>query len=686
MVHDFLLYIVVRKEGWLLVSFGDRVMKNWNIIKNLSMFAVIIIAVTCCNTHNVLAHDNALEIDSKIYQIEDKNDFEIDNKNADSSISSIGKLNISGSVKKGEEKDGIPSFIVTDNQADIYYEFDSTILQASESEWNFTDIKNKSLDGNKLTSDLLSGGIIVQTSLTGDNWINDKEYTDVFDANISDLSNIYQANDVQLQNGCYYRILVAYRQQRVNGKKKVPIIKIDNKETRCIVEEYIFYAECNDKGQMTSANTSPKVIYGKKNDVSTAVYTGKDEGYSLSKAESVLSSDDPQYGWALGYFTVNGYTSDVKDKDGNYVFLKNVGDQVTLWFTLEKDINDLLGDGRLSIAEDKKGKDLDFQISETNFKHGALIISYIDSENGSREPVKYFDYLAANARTGADTKVTLFEEGDYEVALDYKIKNEPRKVGSIAIAPTYSNYKVFFKFSIRNGNCMAYPFDITTGSELRDGDISEDGFTLKLAGSKYNDISMRWDVIVGEEGQKRVDKRKDSTANDGGTYTEEGIYTFSVKNEYTGVTTTKTIYVGTDPYIKALSKTGRSLSEINDKIQQGYEIHEDGSIILPVKEEVIEEDKEALENDIEEITEEKQIQEEKKSSEDKKVEQVEEDVVDIAGVDNSVDETKYDKEIPLIPVVVGAVLLCIGAYNIGKGKKSRIKDSIPDPEEEENEK
>ena len=33
--------------------------------------------------------------------------------------------------------------------------------------------------------------------------------------------------------------------------------------------------------------------------------------------------------------------------------------------------------------------------------------------------------------------------------------------------------------------------------------------------------------------------------------------------------------------MKALSKTGRTLSEINDKIQQGYLIEEDGSIVLP---------------------------------------------------------------------------------------------------------
>ena len=39
--------------------------------------------------------------------------------------------------------------------------------------------------------------------------------------------------------------------------------------------------------------------------------------------------------------------------------------------------------------------------------------------------------------TGADTRVYLFEEGDYEVALDYEIVNT-RGIN------TYKNYRIFF--------------------------------------------------------------------------------------------------------------------------------------------------------------------------------------------------------------------------------------------------
>ena len=101
------------------------------------------------------------------------------------------------------------------------------------------------------------------------------------------------------------------------------------------------------------------------------------------------------------------------------------------------------------------------------------------------EPEIYTNYLEANATTSADTIVRLFEEGDYEVALDYKVKNVPRKVAEIEVVPEYSDYRISFAFSVRNGNCMVYPFDVKTGRELTDEAITPNGFKLDMAKSKY---------------------------------------------------------------------------------------------------------------------------------------------------------------------------------------------------------
>ena len=149
-------------------------------------------------------------------------------------------------------------------------------------------------------------------------------------------------------------------------------------------------------------------------------------------------------------FFVSGYTRETKDDKGTLVFLKTVGDQVTLWFNLGQDIDALNGDEILSIAEDTDGYDQFFQTEKTNMGRGTLIVRYTDEQGVKHEPEIYTNYLEANTTTSADTIVKLFEEGDYEVALDYQIKKAPRKVGSIDVIPEYYDYRISFQFAVRN--------------------------------------------------------------------------------------------------------------------------------------------------------------------------------------------------------------------------------------------
>ena len=154
------------------------------------------------------------------------------------------------------------------------------------------------------------------------------------------------------------------------------------------------------------------------------VKTGLDTGY---KGEEKIKENDVHFNWTIGKFFVDGFTSVVKEDAESPVFLKNVGDTVTLWFSLEQDIDKLNNDDDLSISKDNNGSDEYFGVPKTDFGRGTLIIRKTDYTNAKEDPIVYTDYLAAKASPDANTEVELFEEGDYEVALDYEIKNDPRK-------------------------------------------------------------------------------------------------------------------------------------------------------------------------------------------------------------------------------------------------------------------
>lgn len=305
------------------------------------------------------------------------------------------------------------------------------------------------------------------------------------------------------------------------------------------------------------------------------VNTGKDNGFLKTDA---IVKNDVHWGWRLGNFYVNNFTRMTEDGDGTPVFLKNVGDEVSLWFELEQDIDRLNGDDALSIAEDKNGWDQRLQVAQQNFGRGMLIVKHTNHTNDTKTRV-YSDFLAAKASTTAATQVELFEEGDYEVAIDYEIKKPRIKVFGWKPSYKYTDYQITFKFSVRNGNSMVFPFDIKTGDELTNAAATPNGFRLDLAKSRYLNIDIKREVLNESNNGLVEDTRFNKPARDGSEYTDEGTYIITASNRYTDQETVKTIYVGTDEVLKAHAATGRSISSINSMLAGGATITEDGSII-----------------------------------------------------------------------------------------------------------
>lgn len=545
------------------------------IKKTLFILAIVVYLISVPQT--AYAKESIQDISASVYEFSAKDNYIFSDAYASATEKdALGDFSISGDIEDAGEKDGFKQYTVDSGNLTLSYKFDSSILDAADTEWHLIEDKTKKVDSFSLDKNISKGAIVVQSSKDGENWITDYQQCDAFKTADSLGDSLYTTKDVQLENGCFYRVIVVYKMQVKTGEKKIAFVTTDVTEEKRVAEIYSFYAvsEKNAGSTMSAADEPRKEI------ASSPVKTEKDRGFSGEKA---IDKDDPHFGWKLGTFVINGYTRETTCGDKTY-YLKNVGDKVTLWFTLNQDINKLNGNSNYSIAEDIKAYDQTFGISETNFGHGALIISYTDYQ-GKHDPVIYTDFLAANATTGADTRVQLFEEGDYDVVLDYEIKNTPRKVGSIEVIPEYTDYKIAFSFSIRNGNCMVYPFDLKSGNELSDKAITENGFKLDEAKSRYLDVNVARAVIkVNEDGLLSEDIRFNRPAKDNESYSDEGIYTFTVKNRYTDVDTEKTIYVGSNKYYAALAKNRTTVDALNEKIAAGYTIESDGTLTEPVTE------------------------------------------------------------------------------------------------------
>ena len=541
------------------------------IIAHVIAGMLITSVVGSCFSFSVKSAQSTNFISYKYYEFDDNSKYEISTSSSNSSTSNtLGSLTITGDCRTIPDVNGFNAYEVSSGNVNVKYQVGTTYLTDNEFSWHVIKDKSNTVDGVKLGSDILMGTVIVQSSLTGDNWITDSVYNDVANRESGYDANIYVTKNLQQVNGCYYRIIVVYELEKRVEDTTIGFITNKNYDDKKCAEVYTFYLIDSEENQAdaTKPSDEPRMTLG------TVINTGKDNGYSGNEP---IDNDDPHYNWEIGSFFVNGYTrSTVDASDNSTVFIKTLGDRVTLWFNLEQDINALNNNSKIFICEDTNGYDRYFQTDEQNFKHGALIIRFTDHEGVRHVPVIYTDFLAACATTGANTKVELFEEGDYEVALDYEIKDE-RGIN------TYHNYRIFFTFKIRNGNCMAFPFDVTTRSELSDGAITANGFYLDMAKSRYLTIDVIRYSLKLVDGIYVQDARSNSPAKDGETYTQEGVYQFTVKNLYTNTEdTSKCIYVGTSPIYKALARGIYSLDEINAMLIAGGILEADGTITMPV--------------------------------------------------------------------------------------------------------
>ncbi len=565
------------------------------VMTMVSLFASIAICYMA-STIVTNASVKKIEVSGKVYVLSgSKNSFSIENQNSITSAknNTYGKFMLSGNIKENGVNHGVPSYDAQGkidelgkdtSEIDFLYASDKLSNADNGYEWKMVSDDSKQIDGIDLGGKAGMGCIVVQSSFDQEHWMINSIKTDAFKDTVDHAENpLYTTVLNQLINGCYYRVTVGYQTRRKTGESKFGGVKLkDNYEFCEHIERYEFFIVNTEENEKAASKDDTPIF----RITSEPVNAGVNNEYSAKKE---IDGNDKKRGCKIGEFYINGYSghphyrNDDESKKENPIFLKNVGDKVTLWFSLSsKDINALNGDSYYKIHADEKGADRDLDVPAQNFKRGALIIRFKDYENNTHTQV-YTDYLAAASTTTADTKVQLFEEGDYEVALDYEIEDSSPLAWKIPKPAQYNAYRIYFKFSIRNANCIFYPIDLKTGNDLK-VPYTENGFRLDLAKSKYLDINVQREEFVSGG----LDIRENHTADDQDEFSEEGIYVIKVRNEVTGEEIKKTMYIGSNNLLKAYARYGKdnddgeyTIRDLLSMKEDGYIFGDDGSITAP---------------------------------------------------------------------------------------------------------
>ena len=326
----------------------------------LSMILVMVASLTFVDDWKSVYADQKVNLSGDKYRFSDKDDYPISQKGYDGSTDgkSFGTFSIAGDYTEIGDKNGFKAYDVKNGNLQFSYNFDTYKLSLPDESWNVYDDGCDEVDGFDLEDDINNGTILVLSSINGSKWAIDKELTDVF-VNNSTINNeaFYETKTVQLINGCYYKVIVAYELRIKSGSIGIGSFSKNTYDYERHAEVYKFYAvNVEENSNATSPDQIPRLEMGDK------IKTVKDNGYAGSEA---IDAKDPHLGWSIGTFVVNGYTRETKNNiSGDSVFLKNVGDKVTLWFNLKQDIDCINGNEKITVDVDKDGYDQYFIVED----------------------------------------------------------------------------------------------------------------------------------------------------------------------------------------------------------------------------------------------------------------------------------------------------------------------------------
>ena len=202
---------------------GDTRLMRKLVVKGVIAITLLVVVLMCANTNNVNA-DQTKTLTGDEYQFTDSEKYNIDEKTpvgktSSAASNSFGTLSITGEYEVMEKQSGYRAFDVKKGNIRIKYDFEKSKLITNDNAYNLYDDSCEEINGYDMDKDVDFGAILVQTSFDGQKWATDTALTNVFVQNSPLSDHIYETNNIQLVNGCYYRIIVAYEERKRQAKQ-----------------------------------------------------------------------------------------------------------------------------------------------------------------------------------------------------------------------------------------------------------------------------------------------------------------------------------------------------------------------------------------------------------------------------------------------------------------------------------
>lgn len=281
-------------------------------VKKIIYIAALILFIILLMPSMVFATRNSIEVTGRIYEFDEKSEYkysESDTYLLTDSADTYGNFTLNGNVVESSNKDGIAKYEVQEGYLDLTYTYDDTLLKADIDSWHLYEDGTDKIDGKEIGADVQKGTILIYTSIDKKNWTKAVSITNAFSTSHTSSDSLYTTKDLELINGCYYKVVIAYGTRMRKEDSNFLFFEFDYKK---YAEVYEFYA-------YTDSGEKEVLDYAQTYNIGSKVRVEEFDGYY---GEKTIEKNDPHYGWDLGNFFVSGYTDKRVNDNGNVVFLK----------------------------------------------------------------------------------------------------------------------------------------------------------------------------------------------------------------------------------------------------------------------------------------------------------------------------------------------------------------------------
>ena len=170
--------------------------------------------------------------------------------------SSLGTLCVDATVLLEDEMNDVSALVVESGTSVPFSYIDLTLnseTKEKDHSWYIASDSAKSIESYDFGSSIKYGGIIVQKSSDASAWTTAYRGTDMFENCGGNVKNFYTASRSDLNNGCYYRVVIAYKTARKTRDQKFVFIDTSEYEETWQVETYVIYLVADDEYEDTVA-------------------------------------------------------------------------------------------------------------------------------------------------------------------------------------------------------------------------------------------------------------------------------------------------------------------------------------------------------------------------------------------------------------------------------------------------